>query len=304
MTDPRGRRGYVPPTFFPETTPDPTKGSTVSNTIKRKKRVVVYEELEIVLPADGTILESAINEIRSIVSEMGVTMPLHELLREHVTVTIASPTALTVALNLSRTDDGTPAPVATRAAGGRGATPRPPTTPSNPKVASVPTTRAAQVVEPEPMPRTESTIGETIYSGTNCSTCKKPYDECTKQVMARSKGARNGKACCSTCGHTDTHRVRPEGPAPAPVVPPFPPTSRTASRKPELTVQAAHLLLREAPSGTYYFRLPPGADRKEMDRMRGRIRSATDAARRNGMTVLTEISLDRAHQAMEITLVR
>lgn len=47
--------------------------------------------------------------------------------------------------------------------------------------------------------RTEQRAGRTVVSGQACEECKKPFDQCSKNTLGRSR------ACCGPCSSYDTH---------------------------------------------------------------------------------------------------
>lgn len=55
--------------------------------------------------------------------------------------------------------------------------------------------------------RTSARIGQTTHNGTACTNCGTAYDECTRALLYPL-----GRACCSTCGYTDTHDEQPGEP--------------------------------------------------------------------------------------------
>lgn len=62
---------------------------------------------------------------------------------------------------------------------------------------------------PAPRPpdekRTTAKIGNTLFEGSDCENCDTTYAYCTELVLRK----KSPRACCGTCGHMDTHDVKP-----------------------------------------------------------------------------------------------
>lgn len=54
-------------------------------------------------------------------------------------------------------------------------------------------------------PRTYAQVGAETRSGVACESCGVTYETCTARVLE------HGRACCPTCGYTDTHASRVDG---------------------------------------------------------------------------------------------